>query len=83
MSIHTKSGYENLSYKSAAGGDIVHSPRKLLSQRIQDVIGIQDKFNLLPRSLLICPKNSVCFINTVGGENHGYSHTARGKLRQH
>lgn len=70
-------------FKSAAGGDIVHSPGKLLSQRIQDIIGIQDKFNLLPRSLLICPKNSVCLINTVCGENHGYSHTARGKLRQH
>lgn len=70
-------------YKSAAGGDIAHCPGKLLSQKIQDIIGIQDKFNLLPCLLLICPKNSVCLITAICGENHGYSHAAKGKLRQH
>lgn len=51
--------------KSAAGRDIAHSPGKLLSQRIQDITGIQDKFNLFPCLLLICPKNSVYFINAI------------------
>lgn len=69
-------------YKYAAGGDVARSPGKLLNQWIQCIIGIQDKLNLLPHSLLTHPKNSTCFINTVYVENLGYSHATRGKLRQ-